>query len=72
MGCFSGTGLSENQLKSDNKMIILEKQELNIIFKEAELCLKEIEIFKQNIINIRVEIIYDTGACLLKNLILKV
>ena len=65
MGCSSGTS-SLNESKIDITKIQLSNEELNKKFKEAKLCLHEIDLIKKYLINIRVELIYETGACCIK------
>ena len=73
MGCSSPNVFTTNlepyetPIKYNLTLLPVEYDELNKLFKEAKLCLKEFELIRNSLINIRTELIYYTGACCLNN-----
>ena len=68
MGCSGASVISSpRETKLDNKMENVKNEELNKKFKEAELCLNELEIIRSSLVDKRDELIYNTGACCRKD-----
>ena len=73
MGCSSPNVFTTNlepyetPIKYNLTLLPVEYDELNKLFKEAKSCLKEFELIRNSLINIRTELIYYTGACVLND-----
>ena len=74
MGCTASNSLLtidlkpyEIPIKNDLTLLPTEFEDLNKKFNESKLYLKEFELIRNCLINIRTELIYYTGACVLNN-----